>query len=276
MWRVLCSECGKLVEQITGGPRRRFCSDSCKSRHGARSRAAALPERACLQCGTVYQPKWVSQVKFCGESCKNKYAHAHSWKKKELICQDCGVVFEGLRKDNKRCDSCRRAFANQQTMVRRAALNPLVQIGIGSGGNQHYNPALGGRKGCSDKHYRKTALLTQGCVCNLCEETLPAELLVVHHINLDRTDQSPDNLVVLCPTHHVLVHNDIKRRARQEKKITPELCISVWQSQKESRRKIAELSKEVPAQQGSLEPKADGDISQGQSVPAEGQGKPSV
>lgn len=40
--------------------------------------------------------------------------------------------------------------------------------------------------------------------CVICEER---KIVAVHHFDEDRTNNSPENLVPLCPTHHSYVHS---------------------------------------------------------------------
>jgi 5-methylcytosine-specific restriction endonuclease McrA len=54
------------------------------------------------------------------------------------------------------------------------------------------------RKKCWKFHQRK---------CVVCGEE---KILTVHHVNEDKKDTSPKNLVPLCPTHHQYAHSRYK------------------------------------------------------------------
>jgi hypothetical protein len=87
----------------------------------------------------------------------------------------------------------------------------------------------------------------------------------VHHINMDRKDNRTGNLATLCRNCHGVVHFTIKDRVKAGAKISPELCVSVFDMV--SRIKTAELSGELSTSRQS-EPKAGSDSSQGQRLPA--------
>jgi len=53
--------------------------------------------------------------------------------------------------------------------------------------------------------YRNLGLNTYGHKCAVCDESL---LVQVHHIDKDRDNNSIDNLIVLCPTHHEYLHSE--------------------------------------------------------------------
>ena len=71
---------------------------------------------------------------------------------------------------------------------------------------------------CSNKHFRTgedngnwkqdtyqtTCWLYHGKKCLICEEE---KIVTVHHVNEDHSDNRPENLVPLCPTHHQYVHS---------------------------------------------------------------------
>lgn len=52
--------------------------------------------------------------------------------------------------------------------------------------------------------YRIIAFSAHGEKCILCNEDL---LLHVHHIDGDRNNNSPENIIPLCPTHHAYCHD---------------------------------------------------------------------
>jgi len=55
--------------------------------------------------------------------------------------------------------------------------------------------------------YRSSCFLYHGKQCWICGET---NIVEVHHINEDKTDNSPENLAPLCPTHHQYWHSRFK------------------------------------------------------------------
>lgn len=56
----------------------------------------------------------------------------------------------------------------------------------------------------SPKNYRTVCFANNKKKCAVCEESLIVE---VHHMDEDRDNNNPDNLVPLCPTHHQYWHS---------------------------------------------------------------------
>lgn len=53
--------------------------------------------------------------------------------------------------------------------------------------------------------YRDRTLECQDC-CEICGYNTIKNILEVHHIDRDRTNNSPKNLIALCPNCHIMVH----------------------------------------------------------------------
>lgn len=88
-------------------------------------------------------------------------------------------------------------------MRKRAAKNPSIAIGAGSGGNQR--GAKNHRYKDGRSQYRKCFEADhpeQRC-CEVCADT---RNLVVHHIDRNRRNNSDDNLMMLCRRCHAEVH----------------------------------------------------------------------
>lgn len=83
-------------------------------------------------------------------------------------CIDCGKAVEGPL--NKRCNNC---------------------VKTGKGNSIHDNSV----QICFKYHLKK---------CAICPEE---NIVAVHHYNGDHFDNKPENLVPLCPTHHVYCHS---------------------------------------------------------------------
>lgn len=62
--------------------------------------------------------------------------------------------------------------------------------------------------------YRQNALRTYSQECVDCGYNTHPEILLVHHIDGDRSNGKLDNLAILCPTCHVLRHYEMDGSAR--------------------------------------------------------------
>ncbi len=59
----------------------------------------------------------------------------------------------------------------------------------------------------ADAHYRVVAFRHHEKKCVVCGEH---KIMSIHHYDHDHNNNSPENLVVLCPTHHQYVHSRYK------------------------------------------------------------------
>ena len=55
--------------------------------------------------------------------------------------------------------------------------------------------------------YRSTCFLHHKKECIICGEK---NIVAVHHMNENKNDNRPENLIPLCPTHHQYVHSSYK------------------------------------------------------------------
>jgi hypothetical protein len=58
-----------------------------------------------------------------------------------------------------------------------------------------------------DSSYRSTCFLYHKKECVICGED---KIIDVHHYDGDKNNNNPENLVPLCPTHHMYVHSRYK------------------------------------------------------------------
>lgn len=233
-----CLQCGKQFHKT--GPKHKFCSAACKEQH----RLAQLPvlTSVCKGCGCPITYKMLGSKpsrQYCSRSCQLK----HTIPTKLLTCVDCGKQFEFVGRTRRlRCDECRRKHLSKCVMKYRAAKDPSVLIGIGSGGKQvlvdetpeqqeqravknalrrqHYAENADKLRAIGRAAYRKKALL-RSSACALCGYQESVDALVAHHIDMDRANNAVDNLVVLCANCHAILHKQLKRLRRTQPQASP-------------------------------------------------------
>jgi DNA repair exonuclease SbcCD ATPase subunit len=54
------------------------------------------------------------------------------------------------------------------------------------------------------KNYRTICFANHQKKCIVCDET---RIVEVHHLNENKKDNSPNNLIPVCPTHHQYIHS---------------------------------------------------------------------
>lgn len=253
---LTCAVCGtKFIKKTK---KHKFCSTQCKNTY--KSLTAERTESVCQNCGKLFtHVKDNKEHKFCSSTCGSLAAGVPT---KTCICIDCGISFEFKGRTKKlRCDSCNKKWRSLQVMISRQKRNPGIQIGVGSGGTQKCNAFLEdpvkreerlakrrARYHANIEKYRKHGthrsrkyVLDNDFACTLCGYNKYKESLCVHHINMNRCDNFPENLTVLCANCHQYFHQRIKQLA-YAKEIDPEYELKMLFSEcNQEMRNIADL-----------------------------------
>ena len=119
------------------------------------------------------------ECRYCGKKIISRCIDKHeiACKKKEKKCPVCFKLFYTGN------DTCGYSCAN--TYFRSGSDNPNWK-------ESQY------RSTCFEHHEKK---------CVICGEDL---IVAVHHFNHDADDNSPENLIPMCPTHHQYWHSRYK------------------------------------------------------------------
>jgi len=115
---------------------------------------------------------------------------------RQKVCIKCGnLVPQTKYKNAKYCSNkCRNAYISHQWRINKGL---IAKPGVGSGGNQLGETNHQYKTGISN--YSKKAFEFYGRKCNRCQSE---ERLLVHHKNEDRTNNTLENLEVLCKGCH--------------------------------------------------------------------------
>lgn len=127
------------------------------------------------------------------------------------VCIKCkGAIPSNKYSSAKYCsDKCRNAYISLQWRINKGL---ILKPGVGSGGNQlgvdnhQYKTGIG--------TYSKKAFEYYGRVCNRCSSTT---LLLVHHRNHNRKDNTLENLEVLCKGCHQKHHETRDEKGKYTK-----------------------------------------------------------
>jgi 5-methylcytosine-specific restriction endonuclease McrA len=103
-----CPECHTVFVQAT--PPQRFCSESCRWKHGGRERRQRYVsplECLCVNCGKEYHPTHAGGDGriFCSRACSDYYVSAYG-RDISLTCVQCGAWFIGKVYTATRCQAC--------------------------------------------------------------------------------------------------------------------------------------------------------------------------
>jgi hypothetical protein len=99
-------------------------------------------------------------------------------------CPQCNTKFSFKKSEQKQ--TCSHACANKFFAYKQGAKNKK------DGTSSYINVAT--------KYYQENNKPIICCVCGT------DEILDVHHFDEDRLNNSPDNLVFICPNHHAMYH----------------------------------------------------------------------
>lgn len=148
----------------------------------------------CDYCGVKYkkQSRQASKSKYehyCSIGCGNN--HNINTNIVECICSHCGILFS--RKKSRLKNSKHSVyFCSRECKDFGQSYIKQIQP-------PHYNTG--------ESNYRSKALAAFANKCSICSYA-DVNALEVHHIDKDRTNNSLNNLIILCANCHTLVHKN--------------------------------------------------------------------
>jgi hypothetical protein len=122
---------------------------------------------------------------FCGKNCSLPNIKRH-----EERCKNNPDAIKPMR-PLKECPSCKKMHSKNGITCSYGCSNSYFRSGEN---NPNWNPVS----------YRSTCFLYHEKKCVVCGEE---KIVAVHHIDENKKNCSPSNLVPLCPTHHQYVHS---------------------------------------------------------------------
>ena len=96
--------------------------------------------------------------------------------------------------NQKECPVCKKIHSKKSATCSYSCSNKYFRTGINNGN-------------WKEKSYQSTCFYHHGKKCLVCEES---KIVAAHHVNENKKDNRPENLVPLCPTHHQYVHSRYK------------------------------------------------------------------
>lgn len=156
-------------------------------------------EITCAGCGNLAERevRLVNQnIKhnykiFCSKECSNNY-------KTTLMTLSCG----NCSKETKRTKAEYEKSKSGDVYCSRSCATSMNNKRYKSGEN---NPNYESGQGS----YRKRAIAHYGAKCEVCDYNVEL-VLQVHHLDHNRDNNEVENLIVLCPTHHVEHHAGLR------------------------------------------------------------------
>ena len=163
-----------------------------------RGRKTRVYPKECTNCKSIYYvPKHAfDKSKFCSRECKNSYGRV------DLICDFCGNTYSRTRarsKANLAKSKSGLTFCSRQ----------CKQSASKSGSGEKFDALRPERYGRDYRkyNYREIAFeMLDEIACQRCGYNEFTDILDVHHIDENRMNNDPSNLIVLCPTCHRVEH----------------------------------------------------------------------
>jgi hypothetical protein len=166
--------------------------------------------KQCLNCNKEYTPDKSIQIKertgklrglegkFCSRSCSASYTNKLKQKPKlpNEICAYCNEPFY-IQKSHRQNSKSGLFFCCRSHKDLAQRIGGIKEIMP-----NHYGKDSGN---C----YREFALRRLDHKCHLCNYNEHKEILDIHHIDNDRTNNHISNLIVLCKNCHGLVHHNL-------------------------------------------------------------------
>lgn len=196
-----------------------FCSRKCfaQANVGARNPAfrTGRVTLKCQLCGESFKRKHgdASKAKFCSPQCVSRFTWKHGSLSDRVLpdmqCQRCGETFHP--------NTLKRQFCSD---VCSSAAHAHRIAGKGNGRYVHGQATRKYPPGWTRNH--KAAIRARdGGQCQCCGRSRdPHRDLDVHHIDYDKTNLAPQNLITLCRYCHGKMHGSEHQRAKWTRELS--------------------------------------------------------
>jgi len=220
--KVKCTQCNKEIDKNKSSlkqSKNQFCSLDCNYKWmSAHRRGENHPmwkggkiNVSCEQCGKILTrtPGKIKDRNFCDNKCSSEWnsinlsgKNSYNWKgrKKEFICDHCGNLF------NKYCTvTTRYNFCSPECHYEWNSINVR--------GENHYNwqGGVSYKDYCltwRESEFKSYILERDGHRCQNPDCWGTSKKLARHHINFNKKDCNPDNIITLCVSCNARANKD--------------------------------------------------------------------
>lgn len=209
----VCLSCGK---KFINRRKRLFCSVNCRIEHRKFNRV-----NTCKFCAKEFIPPQKKPTKkYCSNECYNK----SRWTCGVKTCPNCGEKFrakrnETLKHDQKYC--CRKCY-DEYRAKNKPSLVVKNCLQCGKEFVQKYPNQKFCSRSCPMKYFYsdhnnykgwktiKISMIEKSPKCSECGFDLMPGILQLHHKDRNSKNNTPDNVVILCPNCHEIDHYKAK------------------------------------------------------------------
>lgn len=164
----------------------KFCSKECKNDNSLRNHERLCKLNPNRDSSSIYIAKKASEKKHNCIHCGELFAKANL-KKHENSCVS-------NPKNKKECPVCSTLFSGNAKTCSYSCSNKYFRTGEKNGN-------------WKGTRYRTIVKEFHEMKCIICGED---KIISVHHYDENHTNNNPNNLIPLCPTHHQYVHSRYK------------------------------------------------------------------
>lgn len=160
-------------------------------------------ERSCLNCGNTFYTlqNYINRGhgKYCSRTCSS--CHTNKLKPKIIHENNCSCFVCGKQfyRSESRMKVSRSGLSFCGRICKELAQKIHGGLNVKAIQPSHYGSAR-------VPEYRAIAFSAHEHKCNRCSYSKVSEVLEVHHKNRNRSDNSLENLEILCPTCHEEEH----------------------------------------------------------------------
>lgn len=171
----------------------RFCNDERINANSLRNHERLCKLNPDKQTTKIAEARVLANTKVTCGFCNKQYAKTNI-KQHSAACMNNPEV---LARKQKICPVCEAVFYTTATTCSNSCANTHFRSGIN---NPNYNAD-------SNTAYIRICFSFHKKECIICGES---NIVEVHHFDEDHTNNSPENLIPLCPTHHQYFHSKFR------------------------------------------------------------------
>lgn len=142
----------------------------------------------------------------CSTAFNKKQSNINASKTSKHYCSKPCSNRGQTRKEDKECFTCGKITSKSQADIKKNKTGQFFCCKQCQADTQNKSGDLSNNWKGGFWTYKKNAIKTYGSVCNRCKYDKVPDILQVHHIDHNHSNNELTNLEVLCPNCHAIEH----------------------------------------------------------------------